>query len=108
MLVLVVEDDQTLLNLCIKLLENLGYRVLAANSPGEALLLAEKHFSEINLLVTDVVMPIMNGQELADRLQSIIPNLGVIYMSGYATKVMTDYRQGRRKRKLLAKTIFTN
>ena len=88
--VLVVEDEPSLLKLNIRMLEKLGYRVLAAHSPGEALRLAEKHGSEIQLLLTDVVMPEMNGRDLAERLQSLYPGMKVLFMSGYTTTVIAD------------------
>ncbi len=86
--VLVVEDEPVLLTLCKMMLEELGYRVLAAGTPHEALGLAEEHASEIQLLITDVVMPEMNGQDLAERLQSLCPGMKILFMSGYTADVI--------------------
>jgi YesN/AraC family two-component response regulator len=64
---------------------------LAASTPSEALAIAESHPGEIDLLVTDVVMPMMNGRELADRLQLMYPQLRCLYMSGYAENAITHH-----------------
>ncbi len=85
--VLLVEDELTLLALGRLLLEDLGYRVLAAGTPLEALALADQHGSEIQLLITDVVMPEMNGRDLATQLISRHPGLGCLFMSGYTATV---------------------
>jgi PAS domain S-box-containing protein len=87
--VLVVEDEPPLLDIIQKGLRELGYDVLAANSPGDAILLCEKDASEIRLLVTDVVMPTMNGKELRQRLERIKPGLRTIFMSGYTADIVT-------------------
>ncbi|WP_213184144.1 response regulator [Desulfosarcina cetonica] len=81
--VLLVEDDVSFLKLARQMLSELNYHVLSANAPGEALQLAEDHAHEIALLVTDVVMPEMNGRELAERIQILCPKLRCLYMSGY-------------------------
>jgi signal transduction histidine kinase len=86
--VLLVEDDPTILKLGKRILEDLGYRVMSASSPDEAVKLAENHSSGINLLITDVVMPEMNGRELSEYLQSLYPELKVLFMSGYTANVI--------------------
>jgi two-component system, cell cycle sensor histidine kinase and response regulator CckA len=86
--VLVVEDEPVILGMSKKILEKLGYRVLAASTPGEAVGLAEKHASDIHLVITDVVMPEMNGRELAQRLQSLYPDMHILFMSGYTADVI--------------------
>lgn len=88
--VLVVEDEPVLLTLGKMVLEELGYRVLVAGTPHEALELAEEHASEIQLLITDVVMPEMNGRDLAERLQSLYPDMKILFMSGYTADVIAD------------------
>ena len=88
--VLVVEDEVSILKLAEKILDALGYRVLTAETSAEALDLAGKHTGEISLLITDVVMPEMNGRDLAERLLSIDPNLKCLYMSGYTTNVIAN------------------
>lgn len=86
--VLVVEDEPANLTMAKIMLKELGYRVLAAGTPGEAIGLAEKHSSEIHLLITDVVMPEMNGWDLAERLQSRYPSMKILFMSGYTANVI--------------------
>jgi two-component system cell cycle sensor histidine kinase/response regulator CckA len=86
--VLLVEDEPALLALGKMMLEKLGYRVLAAGTPRDAIGLAEEHASEIQLLITDVVMPEMNGRGLAERLQSLYPGKKVLFMSGYTADVI--------------------
>ncbi len=81
--ILLVEDEPTILKLSQRILTGLGYRVLSASSPLKALDLAREHISEIRLLVTDVIMPDLNGQELAARLQEMNPALHVLFISGY-------------------------
>ncbi len=86
--VLVVEDELSILNVVEKMLDGLGYRVLEATTPAQALARAEEHRGEIRLLVTDVIMPGMNGWDLADRLQAMDPRLKVLFMSGYTAEVI--------------------
>jgi two-component system cell cycle sensor histidine kinase/response regulator CckA len=86
--VLVVEDEASILKLAEKILNGLGYQVLLANSPAEALQLAETHPADIALLITDVVMPEMNGRELARRMQTLCPALRHLFMSGYTANVI--------------------
>jgi len=86
--VLLVDDDKSLMALGGKLLEELGYQALLANSPGEALQLAKQYPGKIHLLITDVVMPEMNGRDLANHLVRLYPNLKVLYMSGYTANVI--------------------
>ena len=82
--ILIVEDEIEVLKLTVTMLENLGYDVLAASTSSEALRIAESHAGEIHLVITDVVMPQMNGRELAERLIILEPNLDILFMSGYA------------------------
>lgn len=81
--ILLVEDADGLRELGEELLQTMGYTVLTARDPAEALSLAAQHRGPIHLLLTDVVMPIMNGRELAEHLESSRPQMKVIYMSGY-------------------------
>jgi two-component system cell cycle sensor histidine kinase/response regulator CckA len=89
--VLVVEDEPALLNLNKSMLEKLGYRVMTAGTPGEAIRLAEEHAGEIHLLLTDVVMPEMNGRDLAKKMLSLYPNLKRLFMSGYTADVIAHH-----------------
>ena len=86
--VLLVEDEAAVLRLCQTILQRLGYNVLTAGTPNEALRLAEQHSGEIHLLMTDVIMPEMNGLDLAERLRSLYPKLKCLFMSGYTANVI--------------------
>jgi nitrogen-specific signal transduction histidine kinase/CheY-like chemotaxis protein len=86
--VLVVEDEPALLEMGVMVLEKLGYRVLSAATPGRAIALAEKHGHEIHLLLTDIVMPEMNGRQLADRVHAICPTIKTLFMSGHTVDVI--------------------
>jgi PAS domain S-box-containing protein len=81
--ILVVEDEEALLEVAKRALEESGYHVLTAADGNEALLVHARHASDIHLLLTDVVMPRMSGRVLADRLRSTQPTLKILYMSGY-------------------------
>lgn len=81
--VLLVEDQDQLRDIACEMLEDLGYTVLVAASPGDALTLCETHAGEIDLLFTDVVMPNMNGKELAGRVRAMRPGIRTLYTSGY-------------------------
>ena len=82
--VLVVEDDEALRSLVREFLESVGYRVFTAADGEQGRRLAEQLQEPIHLLLTDVVMPKMNGLELADQLKGLFPELKVLFMSGYA------------------------
>ena len=86
--VLLVEDEPSLLALDRTMLEELGYRVLAAETPSEALRLAGGAGEAIDLLLTDVILPEMSGRELAHRLAEARPGLRCVYMSGYTADVL--------------------
>lgn len=86
--VLLVEDEDAILKLGKRMLESLGYIVFDATVPAKAMDLAQKCENNIDLLITDVVMPEMNGRELAGCLQSYFPDLKVLYMSGYTADVI--------------------
>ena len=81
--ILVVEDEQAVRDLTVRILRQLGYSVLTASSGAEALEVSERHEGEIAALLTDVVMPSMSGRELADQLLKSRPEMGVLYLSGY-------------------------
>jgi len=89
--VLLVEDEPAILDVSTQMLQMQGYRVLAAATPGEAIRLAEEHRGEIHLLMTDVVMPEMNGRELAKKLLSLYPGLKRLFMSGYTADVIAHH-----------------
>jgi CheY-like chemotaxis protein len=86
--VLIAEDNRMVLDFVQILLEAEGYTVLASETAEAALVLVQEK-GEVDLLVTDVIMPRMNGPELYERLREIMPGLKVIYMSGYPEKAET-------------------
>ncbi len=86
--ILLVEDEVSILQLIMMMLEHQGYTVMSASTPGEAISLAKAHPGEIDLLMTDVVMPEMNGGDLARNLLSFYPNLKRLFMSGYTANVI--------------------
>ena len=88
--VLLVEDEAALLGLSKRLLERLGYRVICASSPRMALRCAETN-EPIDLMVTDVIMPEMNGRDLANQLQLARPGLKVLFISGYTANVVAHH-----------------
>ncbi|WP_261556743.1 PAS domain S-box protein [Frankia tisae] len=87
--VLLVEDQSALLEVTRRLLTRNGYQVLTTASAHDAIPIAAGHPGEIHLLLTDVIMPHMQGKELADRIRTIRPGIRVLYMSGYAHPVLT-------------------
>ncbi|HKK98727.1 MAG TPA: ATP-binding protein, partial [Desulfotignum sp.] len=89
--VLVVEDEAVILDLACAMLDHLGYTALAAASPEKALNLAQAHAGKIHLVITDVVMPGMNGRDLAEQLTQLYPDLRVLFMSGYTANVIAHH-----------------
>jgi CheY-like chemotaxis protein len=87
--ILVAEDEDGLREVVTRILTGAGYHVLAAPNGQEALTIAGRHDDAIHALLTDVVMPAMNGRELAEALQRVRPDTPVLYMSGYAAPIMT-------------------
>lgn len=86
--VLLVEDDVSILKLGERILKKLGYNILSATSPMEAIQLANELSGRIDLLITDVVMPGMNGRELSEQLRTLYPDIKVLFMSGYTANVI--------------------
>ena len=93
--VLIAEDEPGVRGLVRQTLEQLGYTVLDAADGYEALRVIEQHKNDIDLLLTDVIMPLMNGYELATRLKSISPRTKVLYMSGYTDDVLAFHGIGQ-------------
>jgi len=89
--ILLVEDDPQLRQLSASVLTHCGYRVLTASSPEEGLSICQANHNDIRLLVTDVVMPRMNGRQLAEQLLAFCPNLKVLYISGYTDNAIVHY-----------------
>jgi two-component system, cell cycle sensor histidine kinase and response regulator CckA len=86
--ILVVEDDPSLLNMTRSILEQLGYTVIAAETPEHAIKIGREQKIPVDLLITDVVMPQMNGMELVRCLQKTIPDLKYLFMSGYPADII--------------------
>jgi len=89
--ILLVEDEPAILKMITTMLEKLDYTVVAAGTPGEAIRLAHEYEGQIDLLMTDVVMPEMNGRELAGNLLSHYPDLKRLFMSGYTANVIAHH-----------------
>ncbi len=89
--VMIVEDEASILKLAKRILIPLTYNVLTATSPNEALVLAKEHGGDIHLLIADVVLPGMNGRDLAEKLQAEYPKLKVLFMSGYTSDVIVHH-----------------
>jgi len=89
--ILIVEDDAALLHVTCQSLEEVGYVVLAAQNPEEAIRIFENHPGAINLMVTDVIMPGMSGDQLASQLAVIRPEVKVLYISGYTDDTIVHH-----------------
>ena len=86
-----VEDEVSVKDLTQKMLENLGYKVITATTPNEAIVLVESYEEKIHLMIVDVVMPEMTGRELSDRLEPLLPKLKLLFMSGYTGNIIADH-----------------
>ena len=89
--ILLVEDEASILKASKRMLEQMGYVVLPAGTAGEAIRLAQEHAGALHLLMTDVVMPEMNGRDLAKKLLSLYPGLKRVCMSGYTADVIAHH-----------------
>jgi P-type Cu+ transporter len=86
--ILLVEDELAMLKMTTSMLKRQGYIVLAASTPEEAIRLANERSGEIHLLITDMVMPKMNGRDLAKNLGSIYPHIKQLFISGYTADII--------------------
>jgi CheY-like chemotaxis protein len=89
--ILVVEDEPAMLKAVKRVLEHQGYKVLATRTPSEALLAARNHAGSIQLLLTDVILPEMNGRELSEQLLPLNPGAKRLFMSGYTSNVIARH-----------------
>lgn len=91
--ILIAEDNTSLKSLIIRILRKEGYKILLANNGQHALDVCENFKDKINLVITDVVMPLMGGEELVNELEQKYPDLKVLFMSGYAKDFLKDQNQ---------------
>ncbi len=89
--ILLVEDEPTILTMTVRMLERLGYTVFASSSPNHAIRQATEFEGEIHMLMTDVVMPGMNGRDLANRLLGDCPKMKCLFMSDYTANIITNH-----------------
>jgi two-component system cell cycle sensor histidine kinase/response regulator CckA len=101
--ILLAEDEQDVREVAREFLESGGYTVIEAHDGAEALKKVEKYQGTIDLLVTDMVMPGMTGQELTTRLMESRPDIRVLYMTGYSERAAVDSARGESSMRLLAK-----
>jgi two-component system cell cycle sensor histidine kinase/response regulator CckA len=106
--VLAVDDDPTMLELVEEVLTPLGYKVLSAASGEEALEMATSQQEKIDLLLTDVVLPGMKGQELAKQLQMNCPYVNILFMSGYLCPSMGHCNSGQKFEAFIQKPFTPN
>lgn len=89
--ILLVEDEDAVRNLICSILEKQGYTVLRAANGGEGLLICEHQQGKIDLMITDVIMPLMSGGDLAARLKAFRPEIKVLFMSGYTDTAIVHH-----------------
>ena len=106
--ILAVDDDPNILDLVINVLKPMGYQVLLASSGEQALELAASHQDEIDLLLTDVMLPGMKGQELARRMLNTHPGINVLFMSGHLRPSMANSNTERGFEAFLQKPFSPN
>lgn len=90
-MILLVEDDDMVRGMITQMLKAIGYSVIPAATPEEALSLCEKGDTTVDLVITDVVMPVMNGRELRDKLRVVKPAIKVLFVSGYTSNVVVHH-----------------
>ncbi len=88
--VLLVEDEPMVRQMISATLKKIGYRVIEAENPGQALEICKKSPKMVDLLLTDIMMPEMDGRQLLDKINQVIPNIRTLFMSGYAAETMTQ------------------
>ncbi len=88
--ILVVEDDDSVRRLCCRALKEAGYRVLNAANAFAALGICEEEGIEIDMILTDVIIPDLNGRDLVEQVSHIIPTVRVLFMSGYAGEILGE------------------
>jgi len=106
--ILLVEDEPAILEVTGLMLQSLGYTVLSADTPKKAITLAKTHDKKIHLLLTDVVMPEMNGKDLAGYLSTLHPDLKCVFMSGYTADVIAHHEVGHKGVQFIQKPFSKN
>ena len=101
--ILVVEDEEMVRGLICEVLRREGYRVVPCSDAAEGIDASKRHGPGIDLLLTDVVMPGMNGPEMATRIQENLPQLRVVFMSGYSQQALSKEVQVDRSFEYLQK-----
>jgi PAS domain S-box-containing protein len=106
--ILVVEDEASVLEVGRMILEKLGYRVLTAGTPDEAMRVIREYTGEIHLLLTDVVMPEMSGKDLAEQITEIRRGTRVLFMSGYTSNAISLHEMLGRGAHFIQKPLITD
>jgi PAS domain S-box-containing protein len=106
--ILLVEDEKSLRVTCSRFLDTLGYKVLLAENPKEALKIASQHSGPIHLLLTDVVMPGMDGLQLSKQLRPLHRGMKILFMSGYTAEVMAQRCEIEERMAFIAKPFSRN
>jgi CheY-like chemotaxis protein len=91
--VVLVEDEEMIRGLLTEVLKRTGYEVLSCAYPEEGIAVCQRYPGRIDLLLTDVVMPGMNGRDMANRILETLPELRVVFMSGYTEQILQRERQ---------------
>lgn len=89
--VLIVDDEPEVLAVAVDMLQAKGYTTLGTSDPLQALRIARTESGPIHLLLTDVVMPLMNGRELSEQVRAIRPQIKILFMSAYTTDTIVAY-----------------
>jgi CheY-like chemotaxis protein len=89
--ILIVDDEPEVLGVAVDMLQGKGYTVLQTGDPLEALRIARTESGVIDLLLSDVVMPLMNGREMSEQIRAIRPAIKVLFMSAYSTDTIIAY-----------------
>jgi CheY-like chemotaxis protein len=103
--ILLVEDEEMVRELAVESLQGYGYAILQAPDGNEALSICESHMGKIDLLITDLVMPGMNGIELSRKFGDSHPGVPVLFMSGYAEDALEDLGHMAERQSFLQKPI---
>lgn len=101
--ILLVEDDQTLLELIASTLQKIGFQAIGTDKPSEAIEIVKNNPDKIQVLLTDMVMPEMNGIQLANNIRKIQPQIKCLFMSGYPGKVFEELEEEKLKLEFLQK-----